>query len=58
MQTEKEKLEQFAALQAKNLTEKKRAVIALKRQLKTAEAEVMNAENSMFFAVDKLNKCS
>jgi len=54
MERNEENLIQFAALQAKNVTEKKRSVIELKRQLKEAENELVIAENIMFAAVDRV----
>jgi hypothetical protein len=54
MERKEENLVQFAALQAKNVTEKKRNVIEIKRQLKVAEDELFKAESSMFAAVDRV----
>ena len=55
MERNEENLIQFAALQAKNVTEKKRSVIELERRLKEAKNELIVAENSMFAAVDRVN---
>lgn len=54
MERKEENLIQFAALQAKNVTEKKRNVIEITRQLNVAKDELFQAEISMFAAVDRV----